>query len=358
MSGGAGYVVSRKLYHRIVSYVINNSLQVLFKHWCSDLCIGLWMVEINKIHPIISVNNDRFNTTAHHTIDKLSTAITFHDLHKKDYDSYDLYIKNEDTTVVLVTDSKYYFRALKTIQDVRNTGKWKGMIQLITLDFDMPHNDYDLVELKFPKIDTSQLVEKIGSGFSNSDGREISKLHQWEKLHVFDGHFKKWKRVIFLDAGLRVFDNIDYLLELDYKGKFLCPIDQGNVNVKTVHQFRSQISEDNTEIVNRFLNDYGDILDSSFFLNCMWVYDTELLNNIHKQDFIEVMNRYHLFKTNEMGVMNVILNFKMKYWVPFPCKASNGKFLFDWSDYNRPGSKCDQYCFIKYPSIGLNNLSI
>ena len=355
MSGGAGYVISRKLYHHIVDYVMNHPVEVLFKHWCNDLCLGLWIAEINKTHTIINVDDDRFNSDMHHNVDKMSKAITFNGLYKKDYAIYDRYVNTEDTTVVLVTDIHYYNRALKTIQDVRNIGKWNGMIQLITLDFDMPPNDYDIVELKFPKIDTSQLLQHIGDGFSNSDGRELSKIYQWEKFHVFDEHFKQWKRVIFMDAGLRVFDRIDYLLDLDYKGKFLCPTDQGRDD--TVSQFRSQISNDNTEIVNRLVKDYGNILDSSFFLNCIWVYDTKLLNNIHKQEFVDVMNQYPLFKTNEMGVMNIILNFKMNYWEPFPRKATNGKYLFDWSDYNRPGTKCNQYCFIKYPSIGLNDLN-
>jgi hypothetical protein len=53
--------------------------------------------------------------------------------------------------------------------------------------------------------------------------------------------------------------------------------------------------------------------------------------------------------------MNIMLTFKMKCWEPFPEKASNGKYLFEWSDYNRPGSTCNEYCLIKYPSIGLND---
>jgi hypothetical protein len=354
MSGGAGYVISRPLYQLILNYVRNNPIEVTFKHWCDDLCIGLWIIDINKTTPVITVDDDRFHTQLIYSIHKMSRAITFHSLYKKeDYEPYDRYLETEDTTLVLVTDFKYYDKALKTIQDARYIGNWNGIVQLITLDFDMPPNDYEIVELKFPKIDTSCLVDNIGVGFSNSDGRELTKLYQWEKLHVFDKHFKQWKRVIFMDAGLRVFDRIDYLLELDYKGKFLCPIDKGRGTEANL--FRCQISDDNTFLVDRLVQDYGEIMDSSYFLNCIWVYDTELLNNIDKEEFIDIMNHYPLFKTNEMGVMNIMLTFKMKCWEPFPEKASNGKYLFEWSDYNRPGSTCNEYCLIKYPSIGLND---
>jgi hypothetical protein len=159
-----------------------------------------------------------------------------------------------------------------------------------------------------------------------------------------------------MDAGLRVFDQMDYLLELDYKGKFLCPNDQGDGPIKNNNTFTTQISHSKLDLVEKLTNEFGDILNSPYFLNCMWVYDTDLLNHINKQQFIDIMNEYPLCKTNEMGVMNILLTFKMKYWEPFPYKASNGKYLFDWSDYNHPGSKCNDYCYIKYPSIGLSDL--
>jgi len=105
------------------------------------------------------------------------------------------------------------------------------------------------------------------------------------------------------------------------------------------------------------INEFGEkILDSPYFLNCIWLYDTDILQVFKKQDIMETMNKYYLCKTNEMGIMNLLLNFKHGLWQPFPWKAENGKYLFDWSDYNRPGSKPDEYCFLKYPSIGLGPL--
>ena len=364
MSGGAGYAISRSLYQLIVQYVrniISVSIEPLLRHWCDDLSIGLWIVELSKLLPIITIDDSRFNIYPHSSYPNaynISDAITFHSIYTRDdFVQYDNYLKLQDTTVVLVTDERYWYKALRTIKDIRTTGKWLGMIQVITVDFTIPSNEYNITSVSFPKIDTSELVKCIGEGFSGSDGRELSKIHQWEKLHVFDEHFKKWKRVIFLDAGLRVLDSMDYLLELDYKGKFLCPNDQGDGPNKNNNLFKCQLSYDNVELVNQLVNEYGNILDSAYFLNCIWVYDTEILNHIHKQQFIDIMNKYPLFKTNEMGLMNILLHFKMNYWETFPYKASNGKYLFNWSDYNIPGSKCSEYCYIKYPSIGLSEFN-
>ena len=137
---------------------------------------------------------------------------------------------NEKKTVfVLVTDKAYLYKALVTINDLKTIGNWHGEIVMITIDFDL---DYDckisqnIIEKKFPLIDKTHLLNEIGqNGFSNSDKREINKLNQWEKLHVFDDYFLQWERVVFLDAGIRVLDNVKYLLELDYHNCILAQND-------------------------------------------------------------------------------------------------------------------------------------
>ena len=261
----------------------------------------------------------------------------------------------ENTVFVTLTDRNYWNRAKKTIHQLRTYGKWAGSIVLITVDFDLDEefkNDQDIIEKKFPLIDKTNLLEKIGSqGFTNSDRRELTKLTQWEKLHAFDEYFKQWERVVFLDAGLSVLDSVKYLLELDYKGFFLCSNDQGDgENKHNKNVFDGQISKDSHEIRNSFIEAYGgeNMMQSDYFLNCMWVYDTKILNILKKEEMIEVMNKYPLFLTNEMGVMNTIIHFKYKLWKPFPEKASHGKYLFDWCELNRAETNWTQYCFIKY----------
>ena len=148
--------------------------------------------------------------------------------------------------------------------------------------------------------------------------REIYKINQWEKLHIFDEYFKSWERVVYLDAGLRVLDDVKWLLELDYKNKLLAPID-GTL-------FKTQISYDNKESVANLISEYGeDILEKDHMLNCLWVYDTNILDVCNKTNLIEIMNKYPLCKTNEMTAMNLLFHFKYKskirvsfYFLQFP----------------------------------------
>jgi hypothetical protein len=359
MSGGAGYIISRNIYEHFLEIVREGTHEKIFRHWCDDLCIGLWIQELAKTQKVLTINNNDFYIELNESEDDIYKAITFHHLKQKEhYELYNYYLDREYTTVVLVTDLHYLYRTVITIRDLRTVGKWNGSIQLITVGFDLPENlikEHDINEVKFPKIETSELLEKIGpEGFSNSDKREINKLTQWEKLHVFDDYFSQWKRVIFMDSGLRVFDSIDNLLDLDFKGKFVCPNDLGDRPEKNGNLFSCQLSNDKPELVETLVKDFGpEIMDSPYFLNCIWIYDTDILKVCKKEKMIEAMNKYPLCKTNEMGIMNLVLHFKYGLWQPFPWKASNGKYLFDWSDYNIPGSKPEEYCFLKYPSIGL-----
>jgi len=255
--------------------------------------------------------------------------------------------KTSDTVFVLVTDNNYYYKACTTINDLVTVGKWNGDIVLITIDFDLSKAHIFseiLIEKKFPLIDKTNLLNEIGpDGFSNSDKREIHKLYQWEKLHVFDDYFLQWDRVVFLDAGLRVLEDVKYLLDLDYKDSILAHHEP--------FLFKNQLSFDNLDKIELVKNDFGEeIFDSKYMLNCMWVYDTSILKICNKEQLIDAMNKYTLCKTNEMGIMNLLLHFKYKLWKEFPLKAPNGKFFFEWCETctNFPTTWRD-YCFIKYP---------
>jgi len=266
----------------------------------------------------------------------------------------------EKTVFVLVSDETYFPRVKRTILDLRTKGKWEGDIILITIDFTLSRNVadfYNVIEKKFESISEKQELQKQlhYSCFSDTiDGREINKLNQWEKLHVFDDYFKEWNRVVFLDAGLRVLDNVhDSVLTLDYKNAFLAPDDGGNyVSLPNKNKlFKTQLSHSFQKRLLDTVHDFGgeEILEQSYFLNCMWVYDTSILSICSKQEMINGILKYPICLTNEMAMMNFFLTFKYKLWKPFPVNVKN-KILFDWCELNNPNpSNWRHYCFIKYP---------
>ena len=359
MSGGGGYAISNGLYKILHKYVIETGINNSYKHWCDDLCIGLWINEMKEKHNIIQINNKNFLIDSHKNDTELNNAITIHRTMTEEANKFYYNISNKidkhetkkDTTFVIVTDLNYFKKAKRTICDLRSKGNWKDDIVVITIDFKLNTNFkdfYNITEISFPLIDKTNLLLKIGeNGFSNSDKREITKLNQWEKLHVFDDYFMKWERVIFLDAGLRVLDDVKYLLELDYKNKILAPKDGKYDNYNF---FKCQLSYDDQDIIDKVKTDFGDnILNEIYFLNCIWIYDTNILRLCDKKQLIEAMNTYTLCRTNEMGIMNLLLRFKYNLWEPFPSKINNGKFLFEWCELNNPNTNWRDYCYIKYP---------
>lgn len=210
MSGGAGYAISNALYNKIYEYIrkigINEAyypLSNLKEQFCDDLCIGIWIQEIGKNHKIYQIHNENFHLDIHKENSQLLNAITFHKIiTKEQFNFYTEILNNnkDDTVFALVTDIKYFVKAKRTIIDLRSKGNWHGPVVLVTIDFDLNDNFadfYNITEVKFDKIDTSYLLQQIGeNGFSKSDKRELNKLNQWEKLHIFDD---------FLRSGIVLF---------------------------------------------------------------------------------------------------------------------------------------------------------
>ena len=170
-----------------------------------------------------------------------------------------------------------------------------------------------------------------------------------------DPYFKQWDRVVFLDAGLRVLQNVhESILKLDYKNKFLAPDDGGNYVIPPNPNklFKTQVSQTFPLRIHDLKKEFGEnILEQPYFLNCIWVYDTAILDIVSKEDMIDGMLRFPLCKTNEMTMMNLYIHFKHKLWERFPVMSSiPDKILFEWNETNNPKpTTWRDYCFIKYP---------
>ena len=262
------------------------------------------------------------------------------------------------TVVVILTDQGYFHKAKRTIMDVRSRGEWTGDIVLLTVGFVAPRNVVDyyrLMHMRVEHIYTDALVEKYRANpiRPTCDNREFDKLTQWDKFHVFDNVFKNWDRVIYLDAGLRVFDRIQYLADLPCDGVLMAPDDAAPYDKEK--RFGGIIETDrNPEVVGRLFNAYDpSILKERYFLNCIWMYDTSLLRTDVFSELVEAMNAYPICRCNEMTIMNLIFTFKYKVWKPFPEWIDQPrKRLFGWTEQDRDyGSHVTwrDFCFLKYP---------
>ncbi len=262
--------------------------------------------------------------------------------------------------VVTLTDRNYFHKAKRTIIDIRSRGEWHEDLVLITVGFNAPLNFldyYNITPFRVEHIDTDELIKNYKKQpiRPTCDNREYAKLTQWDKFYVFHERFLQWDKVIYLDAGLRVFDKISHLADLDCTHSIMAPDDAPLYD--TTKRFNLIIETDsNIPIVEELFKEYPkSILDERYFLNCIWMYDTSILNRINMDEFVTAMNKYPICRCNEMTIMNLILTFKYKLWKPFPehCTTKPRMRLFGWTEHDRdygPYTTWRDFCFIKYPT--------
>lgn len=267
---------------------------------------------------------------------------------------------DDDASTVCVTlsDAAYWHRARRTIRDLRTAGEWQGALVLIAVDFQPPDEDLerDRVQLAphFRRVDIEAFVAALRArplSEATDDGREYRKLAQFEKLHAFQPWFaERWQRLAFFDAGLRVLAPLRRtLLALPWRGRFWAPDDTVGHPQKT---FRSQLETRNwPELLADLERETAaaaaadqhqqpppppppPLVDARpYFLNCVWLYDTSL--GVTTAELAAAARRWPLWRTNEMGPMNVVLHFQRRLWVPFPEAddwVDGERRLFAWCD--------------------------
>ena len=254
------------------------------------------------------------------------------------------------TVFVTLTDESYYSKAKRTLRELQVHGKWSGDIVLIAVDFN-PEQMRGVRIYKTTHIDTGNLLEQSRQHPIQSmpANRHFGKLYQWDKLQVFKTYFKQWDRVVFLDAGLRVFDVVQPLLDLPWEGRLLAPDDSDPYDNGS--RFGRQLDlVANPDVTNNLFSKHPrDICQRRYFNNPIFVFDTKLIQGNHTFEHLEeTMNAYPIFMCNETGLMNLIFNCKLNVWTPFPQRVGT-KYLFAWAENNyQEGPDWGDFHFIKY----------
>jgi hypothetical protein len=269
-------------------------------------------------------------------------------------------VRYANTCIVSLCDKGYFSKAKRTIEEARGAGKWKGDMVLIVVDWSPDEQEaawlgaHGVSIHSVSHISTDALLQayKEFPIHAPSDNRHIHKLYQWDKLHVFGAYFKKWKKIVFLDAGMRVFDSVEALLDIPCDGCILAPDDSDPYD--NGNRFRCQLDvHANPGARDALFAEFSvAILEERYFLNCMFVFDTSRIgdgsNQVSFARFEEYMNKYPITQCNEMTIMNLVFTYGLRCWKPFPQKVG-GKFLFAWSEKNyKGGLQWDKFHFVKY----------
>lgn len=252
--------------------------------------------------------------------------------------------------VVVFSDEAQKDRAEHTIRSIRDPGGWKGDLVWIAVGLtSVPSwvDTYNVEVLHRPQIDVSYLLEaRRQFPFQKpTDNREVIKLIQFSKFWVFDIYFKKWDSILYMDAGMHVFQPLFPWFQIPHKGSFVAPDDRFPFSEPKT--FRKQWDKTMWDVYHDLQNYCNAVspkwLDQGgYFLNCVWLMCSSIIQEGTLQELQNLSRRFPISRTNEMAVMNLYLK---KLWKPTPL----GEILyFDWTNRFHHRNKED-YILLKYP---------
>ena len=228
---------------------------------------------------------------------------------------------------------------------------------MITVNFtpnDPFMEEYSVINYTVQHIPTDSLVETIKEYpfYEPNDKRQLHKLIQWDKLHVFSTFFKKWSRVVFLDAGIHIFNDVNSFVELDCMNSIVAPDDSDPYDNGL--RFHQQVDlSRNTNVVIDFINTFRtESLSKRYFLNCIFMFDTSLIEEATFDELVNLMNRFPICRCNEMTLMNMYFTLQKNVWKPFPMLLGD-KYIFTFCENSYKNiPHCSNFIFIKYPVTG------
>jgi len=248
-----------------------------------------------------------------------------------------------DNCVILMCNRPYLEKAKNTIQQLRTVGEYKDNIVLLIGD-DLKDQIIiiDGVIVKyFPDIDRTNIVNVLKTK-PISDGREISKVFQWHKVHIFDTYFKQWKKCLYIDAGMHIFNSIERIINLDCNYKLIAHSD-----AYPTFEWKLQVQFDSSQFPDLYNELYSKYdLEIDYFQSGILLYDTNIIKKYTKSEILMLSDKYINSRTNEQGIMNLYFNCINKIWQPIVIKDEDYYYYDYWE---RNNLNCNNYIMLKYP---------
>ena len=253
-----------------------------------------------------------------------------------------------ENVLVLMTNESYSAKCLRTVWECRNIGKYFGDIVLISHPELQENAGYiqSCASLRatpvfFPLIDLKHILAKIQEcPLNDTDGRELKKTFQWQKIHIFNTYFKKWKTLFYIDAGMRIIQDINIFFTFPRPTSILAHCDTYPVyDLCIMNQFNRTARP---ELFAELSATYN--LNRTVYQTGIMLFHTDIIQENTVDELLLLANKYPISRTNEQGIMNLYFIDKLSQ---VPVYREN-RFLYDfWERFGLHGSK---YTMLKYPT--------
>jgi len=264
-------------------------------------------------------------------------------LNKKVYQNFQ---NNTNTVIALCADMGYYDRALNTIKEIRNIGKYNGDIVFFYNDEFRDTNKLKLLESKykvilkeFPTIDTSSIINFLDLNPNSDFERLRNKMIQYHKFYMFDVYFKQWDKLLYIDSGMHIYNSLDRIFNIEPAQYLFAHSDN---YPKYVNKLDSQFVKNN-KYFNTLQNKYN-LKKEDYFQSTMILFNTNIIKDNTVSNLINLINTYPIGNGDQAYInLEFIDN-----WKPMPIKDDKG-FLYDFM--NRENYITIHYVMLKYPEL-------
>ena len=254
-----------------------------------------------------------------------------------------------DTCVVLVTNRSHLERCFLTVWQLRWFGQYRGDIVVIVGDdlrTAMPaiaRSGLGVTPQYFPELDRSEALARAMEA-PNTSEVVFTKPFQFHKVHLFDAFFKQWRKVLYIDTKMRVFNPIKPLLELDCENSLIAHSDAFPDYTRTLEsQFNTKDFPDLAKEIDALVQ-----LESDYFQTGMILYDTSIISDTTVDEIVDLAHRFINSNSNEQAIINLWAQAR-KLLKKLPTSPAEGKLLYDY--WEREPFSAEDYLLLKYPRV-------
>jgi len=239
----------------------------------------------------------------------------------------------KNIAIVLLANRRYLIYFEKIYNDLRNVGKFTGDIILLT-DYKTNCssvkniNDNKLFIKRFKKIKFPFLINKQLNKIKY--GRNKSKSFQWQKLYLFHEYFKKWDHIFYLDINMKVKNDINPLINLEFSNTLYAPYDAyPDLDWKLKSQF------DEKNIYFNTLSKEYDLENPRYFQTGILFFDTNIIEKNTLENLLILVKKFPISKNNEQGILNLYFLYDFPVFERLPVKINDHITYSYWDDDNK-----------------------
>jgi len=232
--------------------------------------------------------------------------------------------------VVFVCNKRYFNKFVTTCSQLVSKGNYNGDICLI-VDEDFKDDnllkspiivDNNIMIKTFDKIQIPKEKYKYAAHKNKVDGCIL-------KFNLFHTFFKQWDYIFYLDCGMKIFSDINPILNESCKDTILAHSDAYPTYKRKLHGQFAKNNEYFTKLETRF------DLNVDYFQSTIMLYDTNIITESTLSEIIGLLQEYPIGILNDQCYLSLYFINVRKVWRQIAVKNDSTYFY----DYLRRNNK-------------------